>query len=708
MSICILLQKVLPNYQIVVVSADHGYQIIFKGPEKPEEKLLILIKVADHYHACNSLTGFFNRTYYCLKCEKGFKTNNLKEHKCTGKKCFACHQSDCPDFHANTDGDKAHVPCSICERKFFGSFCQMNHLTMTSQDGIKANPKEKNSVCCTHKKCNSCGKTYSHEEVKHGHICGYARCPSCEHYNNLHQHQCHQQVLEEDDKRKKQRKRKRRHGDVDDEDDTPPQPPLFVYFDIEARQDDGKHVANLLCAETSESDDSVVFERESCIGEFLDWLREDLVEEDEEGRERPIIVVVHNFQGYDSYFILDELYKQYIVPSQIVNGAKILALGLPDNNVKFVDSLSFLPMPLSAFPKSFGIIEQKKGFFPHFFNTVDNQDYVGHIPAKDYYDPEGMSKSRKAEFDRWYQQKLDEDYVFNLKEELLAYCKSDVKLLKQGCQSFQQEFKNLADFDPLEKCITIASACNRYYRKKCIQPNTIASEPIRGWHGKAKPHSHASLEWLHCQNFQLPSSSSQGDLIQHAGNCGERLIQVGRSQTHVDGFDPNTNTVYEFDGCFYHGCPVCFPNRDQRHPKHDDMTMRDIYDNTISREQAIRNAGYNLIVMWECQWKKLKKDNAHIQEYVENLQLVPRLEPREAFFGGRTNAVKLYHKTNEGEQIHYVDFTSLYPWVNKNCEYPVGHPVIITQPDNIDIDEVRKSPHNTPSQLHYNDCLNQI
>ena len=27
-----------------------------------------------------------------------------------------------------------------------------------------------------------------------------------------------------------------------------------------------------------------------------------------------------------------------------------------------------------------------------------------------------------------------------------------------------------------------------------------------------------------------------------------------------------------------------------------------------------------------------------------------------------------------------MNVTSLYPWVNKNCPYPIGHPQIITQP----------------------------
>ena len=46
---------------------------------------------------------------------------------------------------------------------------------------------------------------------------------------------------------------------------------------------------------------------------------------------------------------------------------------------------------------------------------------------------------------------------------------------------------------------------------------------------------------------------------------------------------------------------------------------------------------------------------------------------------GRTNASQLYCDTNEGEEIKYVDFTSLYPWVNKYCRYPVGHPEMITK-----------------------------
>ena len=65
---------------------------------------------------------------------------------------------------------------------------------------------------------------------------------------------------------------------------------------------------------------------------------------------------------------------------------------------------------------------------------------------------------------------------------------------------------------------------------------------------------------------------------------------------------------------------------------------------------------------------------------LRSFELVAPLEPREAFFGGRTGAVALHAVAGKGEEMRYVDVTSLYAWVNKNCPYPIGHPQVITQP----------------------------
>lgn len=88
------------------------------------------------------------------------------------------------------------------------------------------------------------------------------------------------------------------------------------------------------------------------------------------------------------------------------------------------------------------------------------------MPNKSYYDPDGMSQTCKEESIKWYNEKVSERHIFNFEEELSTYCQSDVRLLKQGCMTFQFQFKDIVDFNPMKECITIASAFNIAYRKK--------------------------------------------------------------------------------------------------------------------------------------------------------------------------------------------------------------------------------------------------
>ena len=112
-----------------------------------------------------------------------------------------------------------------------------------------------------------------------------------------------------------------------------------------------------------------------------------------------------------------------------------------------------------------------------------------------------------------------------------AYCESDVKLLKAGCREFREEFKQKADFDPMEKCVTMASACNRFWRKKLVPKNKIASIPSRGWHGSRSNQSVKALKRLAWQEHQLREQHpATGDRIRTVGNGGAcaRPVPGGR------------------------------------------------------------------------------------------------------------------------------------------------------------------------------------
>ena len=190
-------------------------------------------------------------------------------------------------------------------------------------------------------------------------------------------------------------------------------------------------------------------------------------------------------------------------------------------------------MSLSAFPKTLGLTELKKGYFPHLFNTPENQDYVGPIPDKEFHMCQSMTVNGRKDFEEWHNKQRAENVVFDFQKELLEYCESDVKLLKEGCLTFKRLFEKETNFDPFNH-ITIASACNRDLRQNRMEANTIASEPLYGWQLKTNQ-SKVAMEYLLWQQSQISRR------IQHVGNDGEYRIPYSRYT--VDGFDATTNSL---------------------------------------------------------------------------------------------------------------------------------------------------------------------
>ena len=297
-----------------------------------------------------------------------------------------------------------------------------------------------------------------------------------------------------------------------------------------------------------------------------------------------------------------------------------------------------------------------------------------------------MSRKKRADVLQWHAVKVNANYIVNLKNDMKAYCESDVKLLKAGCEYFVKEFYKQAEFNLLEKYITIASACSRYWRKKQLPPRTVAVEPPQGWNGAQSNQSFAARQWMSWKNHQLErESTATADRIRHNHNGGEVHL-IGQL---VDGFDQTTNTVYEFNGCFFHGCPRCYPTkRFTTSRKRSDRSLQECYNATKLKATKLENAGYHLVTMWEYDCKRECKTNPEVASFLSRKTFVTPLNPRDAFFGGRTDAVKLHHTVElPDEKIHFQDVTSLYPWVSKYGVYPIGHPQIIKDIRHTDISQ---------------------
>ena len=137
------------------------------------------------------------------------------------------------------------------------------------------------------------------------------------------------------------------------------------------------------------------------------------------------IFVAHNAKSFDCYPILECLINRHSIrPDKIMyNGSKIMYMHISKKlNLTFLDSLNFLPMKLAKIPDAFGLEELRKGYFPHLFNTRENQTYVGSYPDLHYYGYDYMSTSERKKLATW---------------QILQYCRSDVDILRRGCMAFR-------------------------------------------------------------------------------------------------------------------------------------------------------------------------------------------------------------------------------------------------------------------------------
>lgn len=121
----------------------------------------------------------------------------------------------------------------------------------------------------------------------------------------------------------------------------------------------------------------------------------------------------------------------------------------------------------------FALAELIKGYFPHFFNVKQNQNYIGSIPDVKYYGPNTIKKEARKKCLEWHIDRVRENYVFDFQKELVEYYNSDVDILRSGCLELRKQFLEIANIDPFQH-ITIAVVCMAIYRSKYLQGNTIS------------------------------------------------------------------------------------------------------------------------------------------------------------------------------------------------------------------------------------------
>lgn len=83
------------------------------------------------------------------------------------------------------------------------------------------------------------------------------------------------------------------------------------------------------------------------------------------------------------------------------------------------------------------------------------------------------------------------------------------------------------------------------------------------------------------------------------------ILWADDSRYTVDGFDPITNTVYEYHGDYWHGNPKY--HRPHEYNSRTKCTFGELYDRTMLKHKKLEMAGYRVVFTWASDWLQSQK-----------------------------------------------------------------------------------------------------
>ena len=100
---------------------------------------------------------------------------------------------------------------------------------------------------------------------------------------------------------------------------------------------------------------------------------------------------------------------------------------------------------------------------------------------------------------------------------------------------------------------------------------------------------------------------------------------------------------------FYTGCPSCY-DKETVNPVNG-KTMWELYEDTMEKVRYLKDQGLQVVEMWECKLLKEMEHDEEMKRYFDEYELVDSLQPRDGFYGGRTNATTLFYECQDDEEI---------------------------------------------------------
>ena len=135
----------------------------------------------------------------------------------------------------------------------------------------------------------------------------------------------------------------------------------------------------------------------------------------------------------------------------------------------------------------------------------------------------------------------------------------------------------------------------------------IMNSTEKVFYGGNTKFSYAACQWIEKQSELI------GRHIHHAlcGHGGEYYVYLyaGKEKDSrareipVDGYEPESNTIFQYHGCKWHGCPC----RKERNSLEEELIAEQRYAKTIELEKKMKEQGFKIVSVWECEKPELKK-----------------------------------------------------------------------------------------------------
>ena len=181
--------------------------------------------------------------------------------------------------------------------------------------------------------------------------------------------------------------------------------------------------------------------------------------------------------------MLDNILK----PEVIKKGTKLLDLQYKKLNINARDTLSFCALKLADFPKAVSLNHLiSKGEFPHLLNKPENWDKILDFPAPEMYMLDSCTMGEKKKFMGWHgEENICCGGSFDFRAQIVRYCLLDVTVLRLCALKFRQDYIDICKIDP-SKSVTIASACQKFYRTFLLKKQEVAVISGHGYQANRK------------------------------------------------------------------------------------------------------------------------------------------------------------------------------------------------------------------------------